>query len=234
MADLKLLPNENALNHNSNPVLAPQLGNATNKPSIYILGADSGTKQSVMTCNTSKGFPSFFMIYLEDFGNDYYDQNFNNSTLYDVGTDMIVGSHPQIYELEIRVFGQSFPITKQLSYQELEYLTKKNCHPRCNFKDNMNLDPIVLLKLEDLGLATENVGYPSNKRLEMEIHIKQLALPVHWNLRYASFTQNPAAGPVPAYKTDLQPAPPMRAYAAFVYENHVLEGNNNRLDFVWK
>jgi hypothetical protein len=135
------------------------------------------------------------------------------------GTDMIIGAHPQIYELEIKVFGQSFPITKQLNFQELEYLTKKNCHPRCNFKDNMNIEPIVLLKLEDLGLATESVGYPYAKRLEMEVRIKQLILPVHWNQRY---------------RTADQPAPPMRAFAAFVYENHVLEGNNNRLDFVWK
>ena len=83
----------------------------------------------------------------------------------------------------------------------------------------MKYDPIVLLKLEDLGLATESVGYPSAKRLELEVEIKQIVLPRHYNFR--------------SY-TELQPAPPMRAYAAFVYENHVLEGNNNRFDFVWK
>jgi hypothetical protein len=217
--NLKLLRAENALNH-VGAVQPAQFNNATNKPSIYILGVDDGTKETTITCNTAKGYPSFFMIYLEDFGNDYYDNTFAaNSNEYVNGTDMIIGAHPQIYELEIKVFGQSFPITKQLTFQELEYLTKKNCHPRCNFKDNMNLEPIVLLKLEDLGLATESVGYPSNKRLEMEVVIKQLVLPAHWNQRY---------------RTAGQPAPPMRAYAAFVYENHVLEGNNNRMDFVWK
>ena len=218
--NLKLLPDENALNHSNAAVQQPQFDNATNKPSIYILGVDTGTKETTITCNTAKGFPSFFMIYLEDFGNDYYDNTFAaNSNVYVNGTDMIIGAHPQIYELEIKVFGQSFPITKQLNFQELEYLTKKNCHPRCNFKDNMNIEPIVLLKLEDLGLATESVGYPYAKRLEMEVRIKQLILPVHWNQRY---------------RTAGQPAPPMRAFAAFVYENHVLEGNNNRMDFVWK
>ena len=215
----QLLPAENSLTYNG--AVPGRIASATDKkPSIYILGVDAGTKEAVIKCNTAKGLPSFFLIYLEDFGNDYFDNTFATaSNKYDVGTDMIVGAHPQIYELEIQVFGQSFPITKQLSYQELEYLTKKNSNPRCNFKDNMNVDPIVFLKLEDLGLATESVGYPSVKRLEMEIRIKQLVLPAQWNQRYRT------AGQLP---------PPMRAYAAFVYENHVLEGNNNRLDFVWK
>ena len=110
-------------------------------------------------------------------------------------------------------------ITKQLNKEELEYITKKNCHPRCDFNENMKYDPIVLLKLEDLGLASESVGYPSAKRLEMEVEIKQIVLPRHYGFR--SFVAD-------------QAAPPMRAYAAFVYENHVLEGNNNRMDFVWK
>ena len=83
----------------------------------------------------------------------------------------------------------------------------------------MQYDPIVLLKLEGLGLATESVGYPQAKRLEMSVEIKQIILPKHYHYRYSAPDQ---------------PAPPMRAYCAFVYENHVLEGNNNRLDFVWK
>jgi hypothetical protein len=195
------------------------LGNPFALPRNYILGIDAGTNKTVIKCNTSKGFPSYIMVYLEDFGNDYFDKDFANSVANDIGTDMIIGGQPMITALEIRVFGQPFPVTKQLNKEELEYITKKNCHPRCDFNGNMKYDPIVLLKLEDLGLATESVGYPSAKRLELEVEIKQIVLPRHYNWR--SYTYG-------------QPAPPMRAYAAFVYENHVLEGNNNRMDFVWK
>ena len=195
------------------------LGNSFALPRNFILGTDAGTKKTVIECNTSKGFPSYIMVYLEDFGNDYFDKDFANSAANDVGTDMLIGGQPMITALEIRVFGQPFPITKQLNKEELEYITKKNCHPRCDFNGNMKYDPIVLLKLEDLGLATESVGYPSAKRLELEVEIKQIVLPRHYNFRAYTYGQ---------------PPPPMRAYAAFVYENHVLEGNNNRMDFVWK
>ena len=203
----------------TNIPLAVDVANSFALPKNIILGMDEGTNRTVIECNTSKGFPSYIMVYLEDFGNDYFDKDGVRSTRVEAGTDMLIGGHPLITALEIRVFGQSFPITKQMNQEELEYLTKKNCHPRCDFNESMKYDPIVLLKLEDLGLATESVGYPSAKRLELEVEIKQIVLPRHYNFR--------------SY-TPLQPAPPMRAYVTFVYENHVLEGNNNRLDFVWK
>ena len=203
----------------ANPTYAQEQA-AINLPKFHMLGIDDGTSKTVIKCNTSKGYPSYFLIYLEDFGNDYFDNTFTNSAENLVtGTDMIIGGHPKIVELEMKVFGQSFPITKQLGPDELEYLTKKNCNPKCDFSENMQFDPIVLLKLEDLGLATESVGYPQAKRLELTVEIKQIVLPRHYNLRFIRPGQD---------------APPMRAYCAFVYENHVLEGNNNRLDFVWK
>ena len=143
------------------------------------MNKEVGTKRCIIKCNTSKGYPSYFLIYIEDFGNDYFDGSFDDSavaTRYsvarDVGTDLLIGGHPKIYNMSIRVFGQDFPIVKNLGHDELEYITKKNAHPRCAFVENMSYDPIVFLKLEDIGLATEDIGYPNDKRLELEITVK--------------------------------------------------------------
>ena len=170
-------------------------------------------------CNTSKGLPSFFMIYIEDFGRSYYDPEMTDSLESNLGTDMFIGGHPKIIELQIKVFGQEFPVTKTLDGSELDYLTKKNSHPRCDFYEHMKYDPIVLLRLEDLGLATETMGYPNSKRLELEVEIKQLMMPNNYDKRF--------------YKPDL-PAPKITAHAVLIYENHVLEGSNGACDFVWK
>ena len=78
----------------------------------------------------------------------------------------------------------------------------------------MSFDPIVFLSLEDIGLATETVGYPNIKRLEMEVNIKQILLPYDAHRLHEDVT--------------------IKGYVCFVYENHVLEGNNDRMEFVWK
>ena len=171
--------------------------------------------------NISKGFPSYLMIYLEDFGVDFYDPTkVNSPDNVEFGTDCIIGSHPKIAALTVRVFGQDFPICRQLeSVEELEYITAKNCHPKCAFRENMQYDPIVLLRLEDLGLGTENEGYPNVKRLEMEVEIDQIILPRYHGKQFV------AAGNTEAK---------IRAVCALVYENYSLQGTNNNLDFYWK
>ena len=83
----------------------------------------------------------------------------------------------------------------------------------------MGYDPIVLLKLEDLGLGTEDLGYPNPKRLEMEIEVNQIILPRWYAKQYI------AAGNTTAK---------IKVVAALVYENFCLQGTNNNLDFVWK
>ena len=70
-----------------------------------------GAPQVKISINTSKGFPSFLLLYLEDFGVDFYDPTKVNSpdnVGYD--TDCLIGSHPKIAALTVRVFGQDFPI----------------------------------------------------------------------------------------------------------------------------
>ena len=186
----------------------------------YILGVDGNSQVCKLTCNTSKGFPSYIMLYLEDFGADYADPDMVDSIQSNMGTDLFIGGHPKIMELSIKLFGQEFPITKKLEGDDLVYLTKKNSHPRCNFYEHMAYDPIVLLKLEDLGLCTESVGYPLAKRLEMEIEIRQIMLPANWGNLYEDRDE------FPNFK--------MTARAVFIYENHVLEGSNGSCNFVWK
>ena len=213
--DVAVLAN---LVHNGNQIFATEI----------FLNQEIGTERCIIKCNTSKGLPSYFLIYIEDFGNAYYDDTLNLvngiSAESNVGTDMLIGGHPKIYNLSIRVFGQDFPIVKNLGHDELEYITKKNVHPQCDFIENMSYDPIILLKLEDLGLATEDMGYPNAKRLELEIEINSIVLPRNFKYRFP-----PVGGAVMK-----QPNPPMTAHCSFIYENHVLEGTNNRLDFVWK
>ena len=218
-------PDTAAINHAGNQLFSTEV----------FLNKEKGTERCIIKCNTSKGFPSYFLIYLEDFGNDYFDGSFDDSgaaTRYSVaqavGTDLLIGGHPKIYNMSIRVFGQEFPIVKNLGHDELEYITKKNVHPQCDFVGNMSYDPIVLLKLEDIGLATEDLGYPNAKRLELEIEINSIILPRNYMFRFPD--NLPLVGGNPHY----QPNPPMTARCSFIYENHVLEGTNNRLDFVWK
>ena len=187
---------------------------AATQNKIPIVLQDIEEKELKIRCSTSKGFPSYFMLYLEDFGQDYIDMMMVNNEDNDVGTDNLIGTHPKIFSLTIKIFGQDIPITKLLGIEELEYMTRKNCHASCDFKEHMSFDPIVLLKLEDLGLATESVGYPNIKRLEMEFDIKQILVPYRAHLSHDILQLN--------------------AYVCFVYENHVLEGNNNRMEFVWK
>ena len=216
-----------------NPYLEDHLGNKqasiANTVSIgdpihpvqapIMLGIDEGTERCSVKCTTSKGYPSYIMIYLEDFGRNYFDPTFAQSVESNIGTDMFTGGHPTIYEMDIKVFGQSFPIVTKLNHTEIDYLTKKNSHPQCDFDENMKYDPIVLLKLEDIGLGTELTGYPLSKRIEMEIDITQIKLPHSYGFRFA--------GP------DL-PIPNIEANVVFIYENHVLEGSNGQCKFVWK
>ena len=206
-------------NHNVNQALsAPPLPYERIQQPI-LLGIDEGTETCKIKCATSKGYPSYIMVYLEAFARPgYYDPTFGNSVENNIGTDLYIGGHPTIQEMDIKVFGQRFPITKNLSHTELDYLTKKNSHPKCDFDENMKYDPIVLLKLEDIGLGTELQGYPYAKRIEMEVEIKTIKLPHHYADRHI----------------DPDKIPNIDARVVFIYENYVLEGNNGQCKFVWK
>ena len=181
--------------------------------------ASADAPELKLRISSSKGLPSYILLYLESEGCDYYDPTLTHSPdNHAFGTDNLIGAHPKIHSLRISLFGQEFPITRQLeSVEELEYLTRKNCHRECDFATNMRYDPIVFLSLEDLGLATEQVGYPNSKRLEMEIDVRQIVLPKFF---WRELALNDS------YKVKL--------VCSLVYENHCLQGTTNRADFYWK
>ena len=201
-----------------------------------IIGESGLPEKMSLQIETSKGLPSYFLIYLEDFGPNTILQGENprapaqwiplaagrsllaNSTHYD--RNSFGACHPKVTGIRIKVHGDEFPVTAQLGKEELECLTQKNSHKYCDFRRNMTSDPILLLKLEDLGLANCQMGYPMVKRMKIEVDITKLMF----------FT---GAGST-WYAEDATGAPNVELSVGLVYENHLLEGNNNRVEFLWR
>ena len=210
----------------------------TSEQTTELLVGEAGTPKSMsIRIETSKGLPSFFVIYLEDFGPnvdllglDAFDQRdwkngqtavtsaLHDSKAYDRNT--VGACHPKATGIRISVQGDTFPLTAQLGKEELEYMTHKNSHKYCDFRKNMTTDPIVFLKLEDLGLANCQMGYPHPKRTIIDIDVTKIMF---------------AAGIGSTYYTIHQDyAPKVELSVGLVYENHLLEGNTNRVEFLWR
>ena len=83
----------------------------------------------------------------------------------------------------------------------------------------MTSDPIILLKLEDLGLANCGMGYPMVKRTVIDVDITKLVF----------FT-----GAGSTWYAEGDASPNVELSVGLVYENHVLEGNTNRVEFLWR
>ena len=206
----------------------------TKRQSQELIIGESGLPETMsLRIETSKGLPSFIVIYLEDSGPTAFLQglgprapnawvpmnadrsSLSNSTHYDRNT--FGACHPKATGIRIKVQGDEFPVTAQLDKEELEYLTQKNSHKYCDFRRNMTSDPIILLKLEDLGLANCQMGYPTVKRTIIDVDITKLIF-----FTGAGSTWYTAA---PAN---------VELSVGLVYENHVLEGNTNRVEFLWR
>ena len=176
---------------------------------------------------SSKGLPSYFMFYLEENGSKLYEQDDTYADIYrayyfnglhEPGFDLLKRQCPKIASMTLNSFNQEYPITKQLTLQDLEYLTCKNCHPECNFGKLSSRDPIVFLKMEDLGIGADTKGYPESRRVEFTIKINSLVVPESLKLYYGE------SGVVPKYTLT----------CALIYENQVLEGTNDRVEFLYK
>ena len=175
------------------------------------------------------------MIYLEDFGPTELLQGENprapaarapffagRSSLaasphYDRNT--FGACHPKATGIRIKVHGDEFPVTAQLDKEELEYITQRNSHKYSDFRRNMTTDPIILLKLEDLGLANCQMGYPTVKRTVIDVDITKLMF---------------YTGAGTAWYAEGNATPKVELSVGLVYENHVLEGNTNRVEFLWR
>ena len=136
----------------------------------------------------------------------------------DDGFSIFPGNHPKITGLRISSFNQEYPITKQLTEESLTYLTCKNSHPQTDFSKHMRHDPIVFLKLEDVGIGADVAGYPESRRVEFDIEITNYVLPT--DFREMTYYRNGQ--------------PEFELTVGMVYENHVCEGTNDRMEFRWK
>ena len=160
--------------------------------------------------DTPYGLPSYFVIYLEDKGpvNTYHKRAdgsflYNDQTqTFSGGVDAVVTDlglidkrisfapcHPKATGIRIKIFGDEFPITAQLDKEELEYLTHKNSHKYCDFRREMTREPIILLKLEDLGLGNCEAGYPFVKRQTIDVEItKVFHICIHKHTAWIEFS----------------------------------------------
>ena len=80
----------------------------------------------------------------------------------------------------------------------------------------MTREPIILSKLEDLGLGNCQMGYPHVKRQTIEVEITKILL--H---KGAQFTYGIKA-------------PKFEVSVGLVYENFVCEGTAQRVEFLWR
>ena len=72
--------------------------------------------------------------------------------------------------------------------------------------------------MEDLGIGADSKGYPESRRVEFTINITQLVAPESLKVYYTM------SGVTPQYILT----------CAMIYENQVLEGSNDRVEFRYK
>ena len=150
-----------------------------------------------------RGFPSYFFIRVE----------------WDPPGNYI--ARPSIQSLNFKLFTQENTYTSQLSENEIYYLSRQNCHKYCGFKQLWEHENAVLLRLEDIGLMTETVGYPHRTRLELEIRAT-------WSSNAAIQSFSTAVGETEAQRN----AKPVRLRTVLIYENAEFVGDIRRSEFV--
>ena len=75
---------------------------------------------------------------------------------------------PVIQSLEFKVRGRDNLFIRKLNGDDLERLSRENCHKLCKWRDWHNQGQGILLHLSDIGL-TEEVAYPQRKRIQLEV-----------------------------------------------------------------
>ena len=75
---------------------------------------------------------------------------------------------PVIQSLEFKVRGRENLFVRQLDADDLERLSRENCHKLCKWREWHESGQGILLSLADLGL-TEEIPYPERKRIQLEI-----------------------------------------------------------------
>ena len=72
--------------------------------------------------------------------------------------------------------------------------------------------------MEDLGIGADSKGYPESRRVEFTIDITSLVVPESMKLYYS----------------ESEVTPKYTLTCAMIYENQVLEGTNDRVEFLYK
>ena len=153
-----------------------------------------------------RGFPSFFFIRME------WEP-----------TGATAGFIPRagIQSINFKLFTQENAYTSKLSENELYYLSRQNCHKYCGFQELWDYENAVLLRLEDIGLMTEQVGYPVRKRLELEVRVT-------WSTNFGLREYFGYTGKTEADIADK----PLRLRTVLIYENSEFIGDSRRSEFV--
>ena len=103
------------------------------------------------------------------------------------------------------------------------HICHKNCHKYCKFQDLWENEHALLLSLEDIGLMTEQFGYPYQKRLELQINVQ-------WNSNNAMVKYRNDHGESQAN----QESRLVTLRTICVYENGQFIGDVRRSEFVEK
>jgi hypothetical protein len=160
------------------------------------------TEGITQSLHLSRGFPSFFFIRLE-WDSPGFDEGFV--------------PRPTITAVKIRCFSQENPYMAKLTGDELYYITHKNSHKYCGFQDLWEEENAVLLSLEDVGLMSQNFGYPRRERLELELHVT-------WSINEALETMS--------RDTTLIETKKLRLRTVCIYENGKFVADIRRSEFV--
>ena len=79
---------------------------------------------------------------------------------------------PVIDSLEFRVRGRENTFVRALNGDDLERLSRANCHKLCRWREWHESGQGILLSLADIGL-TEEVAFPERNRIQLEVTCKK-------------------------------------------------------------
>jgi len=93
-----------------------------------------------------------------------------------VGGESVYGRplyDPVITNLSFKVRGRENQFVKSLDSDDLERLSRSNCHKLCNWRDWHEQGRGILLHLADIGL-TEEAPFPKRMRIQLEVTCKSM------------------------------------------------------------
>ena len=122
-------------------------------------------------------------------------------------------SSANVQRLRIDTIDMFVDQQKQLFFENVDHndlikMSKRNCHPKCDFNSLFEELPLYLLRSEDIGIINEERVYPERfgKQVQMEIR----------------------------YTLNIQPTTPWEMSVTFIHDNRCLDGNINQIRYINK